>query len=92
MYRNQDWYDSFDFSYDMSAPNVAHLDPMRGGCCTVMPYFIGKILELPVTTSQDYTLFHMLNDYSIDLWKQQLGSDPRKKRTDEHYYPSRLPH
>jgi len=72
MYRNQDWYDVFQFSYDMSVPNVAHLDPMHGGCCTVMPYFIGKILELPVTTSQDYTLFHILNDYSIDLWKQQL--------------------
>lgn len=73
MYRNQDWYDAFEFSYDMSVPNVAHLDPMRGGCCTVMPYFVGNILELPVTTSQDYTLFHMLNDYSIDLWEQQLS-------------------
>jgi hypothetical protein len=72
MYRNQDWYDAFEFSYDMSVPNVAHLDPMRGGCCTVMPYFVGKVLELPVTTAQDYTLFHILDDYSIDLWKQQL--------------------
>jgi hypothetical protein len=32
----------------MSAPNVAHLDPQRGGCCTVMPYFIRNIVELPV--------------------------------------------
>jgi hypothetical protein len=37
-----------------------------------MPYFVGKILELPVTTTQDYTLFHILNDYSIDLWKSQM--------------------
>lgn len=73
MYRNQDWYDLFDFSYDMSVPNVAHLEAMRGGCCTVMPYFIGKILELPLTTTEDYSLFHMLNDWSIDLWKRQLG-------------------
>ena len=73
MYRNQDWYDAFEFSYDMSVPNVAHLDPMRGGCCTVMPYFVGKTLEIPVTTTQDYTLFHIFNDYSIDLWKQQLS-------------------
>jgi len=73
MYRNQDWYDVFQFSYDMSVPNVAHLDPTHGGCCTVMPYFIGKILEFPVTTSQDYTLFHILNDYSINLWKQQVN-------------------
>jgi hypothetical protein len=73
MYRNQDWYDLFEFSYDMSVPNVAHLEPMRGGCCTVMPYFIGKIVELPLTAAQDYSLFHILNDYSIDLWKQQLA-------------------
>jgi hypothetical protein len=72
MYRNLDWYDAFEFSYDMSVPNVAHLEPKRGGCCTVMPFFIGKILELPLTTTQDYSLFHILNDYSIDLWKKQL--------------------
>jgi hypothetical protein len=72
MYRNQDWYDAFNFSYDMSVPNVAHLEPQRGGCCTVMPYFVGKILELPLTTIQDYSLFHILGDYSIDLWKLQI--------------------
>jgi hypothetical protein len=72
MYRNLAWYDAFDFSYDMSTPNVAHLEPQRGGCCTVMPYFVGNILELPLTTSQDYSLFHILNDYSIDLWKEQI--------------------
>ena len=72
MYRKQDWYDLFEFSYDMSVPNVAHLEPMRGGCCTVMPYFIGKIVELPLTTAQDYSLFHILKDYSINIWKQQL--------------------
>lgn len=73
LYRNIAWYDALEVSYDMSVPNCAHLDPQRGGCCTVFPYFIGDILELPVTTIQDYSLFHILNDYSIDLWKQQLG-------------------
>ena len=71
LYRNQDWYGALDFSFDMSVPNVAHLDPQRGGCCTVMPYFVGDILEIPLTTTQDYMLFHLLNDYSIDLWRMQ---------------------
>lgn len=71
LYRNLDWYDALQFSFDMSVPNVAHLDPQRGGCCTVMPYFVGDILEIPVTTTQDYTLFHLLNEYSLDLWKTQ---------------------
>jgi hypothetical protein len=57
----------------MSVPNVAHLDPQRGGCCTVFPFFNGKLLELPVTLTQDYTLFHILKEYSIDLWKKQIS-------------------
>jgi hypothetical protein len=38
-----------------------------------MPYFIGKILEIPVTATQDYSFFHILDDYCIDLWKHQIS-------------------
>lgn len=72
LYRNLDWYEFFDCSYDMSVPNVGHLDPQRGGCCTTKPYFIGKILEIPVVATQDYTLFNILRQYSTDLWEQQI--------------------
>lgn len=72
MYRNADWYDALDFQYDMSIPNVAHLDPQRGGCCTVMPYFIGDMVELPLTCTQDYTLFNILGDYTTSLWEKQI--------------------
>ena len=73
MYRNVDWLRDLNFSYDMSIPNVARLEPQYGGCCTVMPYFLpGGMLELPLTTTQDYTLFNVLNDYSMALWKQQI--------------------
>ena len=72
LYRNLDWYDALDFAYDMSVPNVAHLDPQRGGCCTVFPFFVGSMVELPVTTTQDYSLFHILGDYSTSLWREQI--------------------
>jgi hypothetical protein len=72
LYRKPEWYDALEFAFDMSIPNVAHLDPQHGGCCTVMPFWIGDVLELPVTTTQDYTLFHVLNERSIDLWKSQI--------------------
>jgi len=78
LYRNLAWYGALEFSYDMSVPNAAHLDPQRGGCCTVMPYFIGNVLELPVTTTQDYSLFYILNQYSIDHWKRQLAQITEK--------------
>jgi len=71
LYRNLHWYDAFNFSYDMSVPNVGHLDAQTGGCCTVMPYFVGKILEIPVTATQDYSLFHILGSYSTALWEEQ---------------------
>jgi hypothetical protein len=71
LYRNLQWYDAFKCSYDMSVPNVGHLDAQTGGCCTVMPYFVGKILEIPVTLTQDYSLFHILGSYSTALWEEQ---------------------
>lgn len=74
LYRNLDWYPSLDFSYDMSVPCVGHLEAQRGGACTIKPYFINDMVELPVTTTQDYSLFHILGDYSIDLWKKQIDT------------------
>jgi hypothetical protein len=74
LYRNADWIHHLDFSYDMSVPNVARLEAQRGGCCTVMPYVLpGGVTELPLTTTEDYTLFHILKDYSTTLWKQQMS-------------------
>lgn len=72
MYRQQDWFDAFEFSYDMSVPNVAHLEPQRGGCCTVLPYFVGNLVELPLTAIQDYSLFHILDDYTTTIWEKQI--------------------
>ena len=73
MYRNIEWLSALDVSYDMSIPNMARMDPQPGGCCTVLPFFIGPMVELPVTTTQDYSLFHILNDYSIQLWEQEIA-------------------
>src|SRR6266566_2530871 len=72
LYRNADWYGALDFSYDMSVPNVGHLEAQQGGCCTVMPFFVGNVLQLPLTTTQDYSLFNILCNYSIELWKKQI--------------------
>lgn len=72
MYRNAEWTDALQFEYDMSFPCASHLEPQDGGCCTIMPYFAGDLVELPLTATQDYSLFHILGQYSIDLWKEEL--------------------
>jgi hypothetical protein len=74
LYRNPDWYQALAIAYDMSFPNAGHLEVQRGGCCTVMPYFIGDIVELPLTTTQDYSLFHVVRDFSNAIWKTQIES------------------
>jgi hypothetical protein len=74
LYRNLEWMEALDFVYDMSVPNSARLDPQRGGCCTVMPYFIGELVELPLTTIQDYSLFHVLGTHDMELWEGQIKS------------------
>src|SRR5207249_2390801 len=73
LYRNAQWFRYLQFSYDMSVPNVARLEAQRGGCCTIMPFTLpGGMTELPVTMTEDYTLFHILEDYSSSLWKRQM--------------------
>jgi hypothetical protein len=74
MYRNQAWYDALNFSFDMSVPNVAHLDPQRGGCCTIFPFFVGDVLELPLTTIQDYPLYHILRSDPMVMWTRQMNA------------------
>ena len=73
LYRNLDWMSVLDFRYDMSVPTAGHLEAQRGGCCSLMPFYNGRILELPLTTTQDYSLFHILKQNSIDVWKRQIA-------------------
>jgi hypothetical protein len=74
MYRHAEWLKDLDVLYDMSVPNVAHMEPQRGGCCTVMPYFLGdRLLELPLTATQDFALFHVLQQNTLDHWKDQIA-------------------
>ena len=39
-----------------------------------MPYFIDCLVELPLTTVQDYSLFHVLGTYEMELWERQITS------------------
>jgi hypothetical protein len=73
LYRNSEWLTALDFAYDMSVPSTGFLEAQAGGCCSVTPFFIGNLLELPVTTTQDYALFNILNQHSADLWKRQIA-------------------
>lgn len=74
MYRDQACFDALDFEFEMSVPNSAKFEPQAGGCCSVMPYSVGHLLEIPLTTAQDYTVFHILRDFSPAVWFEQVNS------------------
>ena len=78
LYRALDWWQDLDVSYDMSVPSVGHIEAQRGGCCSVTPFFVGHILELPVTAVQDYSLFYILKQFSVDLWVKQIDAISRQ--------------
>lgn len=56
------------FDYDSSYTDTAPFEPQAGGCCTWLPYMIGDLVELPMTLTQDHTLFDLLGHRDETVW------------------------
>jgi hypothetical protein len=69
--RNASWMAAMRFAYDSSFPDTDPYEPQPGGCCTIWPYFLGSMVELPMTMPQDHTLFEILKHTDIDTWKKK---------------------
>lgn len=70
--RNARWMSCFKFLWDSSFPDWDVYGPQPGGCRTVFPFFISqKTIELPVTLMQDHTLFEILKEEDIRIWKKK---------------------
>ncbi len=69
-HRNWEWMKEMDFLYDSSYSNVAHFEPQKGGVCTVFPYFIGRMVELPITLPQDIVVFGLFGMKDCKLWME----------------------
>ena len=60
-----------EFEYDSSFPDTDPYEPQPGGCCSIWPFFIKNLLELPLTMPQDHTLFEILGHKDIAIWIQK---------------------
>jgi hypothetical protein len=69
--RNADWMPQLQFEYDSSFPDTDPYEPQPGGCCFIWPYFLGNMVELPMTLPQDHTLFEILGKRDIVIWKEK---------------------
>jgi hypothetical protein len=68
-----DWLAELPVEYDCTIPNSDPYEPQPGGCCSVWPFFVGPVVELPYTLPQDHTLLTLLRRRSPDVWLEQAA-------------------
>jgi len=59
------------FAYDSSYPDTDPFEPMAGGCCSWLPFFNQDLVELPITLTQDHSLFVILRR-DESLWREKV--------------------
>ena len=69
--RKAEWMSELELEYDSSFPDTDPYEPQAGGCCSIWPFFIGNLVELPITMPQDHTLFEILGHNDISIWKEK---------------------
>jgi len=78
MYHNLEWTRELDVEYDASTFDTDPFEPQPDGVGTVFPFWVadsgrrGGYVEIPYTLPQDFTLFVLLQQKSIDTWKKKL--------------------
>lgn len=78
MIRNHEWMHALDMDYCVSTFDTDPFEPQSEGAGTIFPYWVCNgqsghgFLELPYTLVQDFTLFVLLGEKRIGVWKQKL--------------------
>ncbi len=77
MHHNLAWIQELNIDYDCSTFDTDPFEPQSDGVGTIFPFWLQdvkgrKILELPYTLPQDFSLFILLKNTTIDIWKKKL--------------------
>ena len=70
-HRNRTFVQQLGLEHDSSWSDVARYEPQKGGSCSWLPFFIGQVVELPITMPMDHTVFEVLGDPTDELWHQK---------------------
>lgn len=70
-HRDARWMPELGARYDSSFPDTDPFEPQPGGCCSILPFFLGETVELPITLVQDHTLWEILRRDEIGLWRSK---------------------
>ncbi len=77
MHHNLDWLHDLDVLYDSSTFDTDPFEPQPDGADTIFPFWVSSpgrpgYVEMPYTLPQDFTLFLLLQEKSIEIWKRKL--------------------
>jgi hypothetical protein len=78
MLHNLDWIHALDIKYDSSTFDTDPFEPQPDGVGTIFPFWVPSgngtdgYVEIPYTLPQDFTLFVLLRQKNIDIWKRKL--------------------
>ena len=78
MHHNLEWIHDLDIEYDASTFDTDPFEPQPDGAGTIFPFIVtggnGRkgYVELPYTLPQDFTLFVIMKEKNIDIWKAKL--------------------
>ncbi len=67
-HRRAEWMPALGCAYDTSFPDTDPFEPIAGGCCSIFPFFIDGMVEIPITLVQDHTWFEIMGARSISPW------------------------
>jgi peptidoglycan/xylan/chitin deacetylase (PgdA/CDA1 family) len=70
--RRLDWMATMDFDYDSSFADTDVYEAQPGGTCSLFPFFIGRMVELPYTLAQDHTLINLLQCDPTKVWSRKI--------------------
>jgi hypothetical protein len=78
MHHNLEWLHKLNIQYDASTFDTDPFEPQPDGMRTIFPFWVQskdsphKYVELPYTLPQDFTLFILMQEQTIDIWKKKL--------------------
>jgi peptidoglycan/xylan/chitin deacetylase (PgdA/CDA1 family) len=76
MHHNLEWQHDLNIKYDLSTFDIDPFEPQADGVETIFPYWVGDdrggFWEFPYTLVQDFTLFILMSEKNIDIWKRKI--------------------
>ena len=79
VHRNLAWLQKLNILYDASCFDYDPFQPFPGGTGSIWPFISGKFVELPYTLPQDHTMFYVLKQKNISIWRNKIDWIAKKK-------------